>query len=99
MIPLKTLEDLVHLNPDYVIIASPTSHHFHRLDFLDKRLKNKKLLVEKPLFEKNYDFFPKNNKVYVGYNLRFNPLISSLKEKLNDSPLKLTSKLELAVSW
>jgi len=84
---LKTLEDLVHLNPDYVIIASPTSHHFHHLDFLDKRLKNKKLLVEKPLFEKNYDFFPKNNKVYVGYNLRFNPLISSLKEKLKDKDI------------
>ena len=60
---LNSLEDLVVLNPDYVVIASPTSFHFSHLDFLDKKLKNKKILVEKPLFEKDYDFLPKNNKV------------------------------------
>jgi CMP-N,N'-diacetyllegionaminic acid synthase len=80
----SSLEELVEYDPDYIVIASPTSYHFEQLNFLEDNLYEKKILIEKPLFEKNHDFVPKRNKVYVGYNLRFNPLISSLKNRLKD---------------
>ena len=40
-------------------------------------------MVEKPLFEKRHNIPQKNFKnVYVGYNLRFNPIIKSFTESL-----------------
>ena len=39
--------------------------------------------MEKPLFEKYKKFRIINNKVFVGYNMRFNPLISFIKKIVN----------------
>tara|TARA_Y100001970_G_scaffold15871_1_gene17853 strand:+ start:38643 stop:39563 length:921 start_codon:yes stop_codon:yes gene_type:complete len=81
-IPYKTidsLEKIIDLNPDYIVIASSTSKHFSHLKFLVENLSNKKILVEKPLFNSNYDLDVKNNKVFVGYNLRFHPILQKIK--------------------
>ena len=75
------VKDIINFNPDYIIISSYTSEHFKQLKFFNKLLSNKKILVEKPLYENLYN---KNiivkNKIYVGYNLRFHPLIKLIKK-------------------
>ncbi len=69
---------------DLFIIANITTHHFKTLEILDKSVKEKTILVEKPLFEKDINFFPsKNNKIYIAYLLRFNPLIKDLKNLID----------------
>ena len=40
------------------------------------------MLVEKPIFSKYVKFYPKKNKFFVTYNLRFHPILSYLKPKL-----------------
>ena len=69
-------KSIIKLNPDYVIIASDTNLHYQHLLFLNKILKNKIFLIEKPIFHKKIKNLMKlNNRVFVGYNLRFDPMI------------------------
>ena len=72
--------DIKKINPDYVLIASPTSKHLKDLIAVDKLIKNKVTLIEKPLFNKKTKYLPKNNKVLVAYNMRFHPIIEYLKK-------------------
>jgi CMP-N,N'-diacetyllegionaminic acid synthase len=44
---------------------------------------NKIILVEKPLFHKYKNISLKKNKIFVNYNLRFNPVISFLRKIKN----------------
>lgn len=76
---LSSLEDIHQLNPDYIVIASPTNRHYNELKFLEEHFDGKKILVEKPLFDSMIDFQVLNNEVYVGYNLRFHPLINKVR--------------------
>ena len=80
----KTLRNLSDLKtkPSYIVIASSTSEHFKQLKYIEKNFKSVPVLVEKPLFEKNKKFNIKNNKVFVGYNLRFHPIIKYLKKNI-----------------
>ncbi|MDL0108727.1 Gfo/Idh/MocA family oxidoreductase [Campylobacter felis] len=67
------------------IIANITTKHLKTLQFLDKRLKNKSILVEKPLFEKNYSFKESGkNRIFVAYLLRFHSVVEKLRELLKD---------------
>ena len=70
------------------IIANITIKHYKTLQFLDKRLKNKSILVEKPLFEKSYPFKESGrNHIFIAYLLRFHLVILTLKELLRgDKP-------------
>ncbi len=81
-ITYKMLEDVPNLNIyDYFIIASETVKHYVQLKFLCARVKNKKILVEKPLFEKIHSKLNLNqNQVFVAYNLRFHPIIQKIKK-------------------
>jgi predicted dehydrogenase len=73
---------------DYVVIASPTSFHVETLSVLINFQFRGKILVEKPLFDKQYDFEIENNQpIYVGYNLRFNETLFFLKQLLSDEQL------------
>ena len=51
---------------------------------IEKKLKNTKVLIEKPLFDKFYNIRINklNNQYFVGYNLRFHPVIKFLKKKI-----------------
>ena len=69
-------------NIDYVIIANRTNEHFSTLKKINKILKNIIILVEKPLFDKSYKPMLLKNKVFVGYNMRFNPIISYIKQNI-----------------
>lgn len=80
---VKSYSAIKKINPTYFIISSRTSNHYKDLNFIIQNFKSKKILVEKPLFDK----FKKiknlnNNKVFIGYNLRLNPVIQYLKKYL-----------------
>ncbi len=80
---IYNLKKFKNINPNYIIVASPTRFHFNHLKYLEKNFKKIKILVEKPLFDKDRNLKIKNNKVFVGYNLRFHPVIKYIKKKLN----------------
>lgn len=76
----KTLEDVENIsNYDYFIIASETFKHFEQLQYLENNLSNKIIFCEKPLFNKSENLEIKKNRVFVGYVLRFHPLLQKLK--------------------
>ncbi len=70
-----------NFDPSIIVIASKTSKHFHDLKFVDKLVKKKIIIIEKPLFENYKKIKLKNNKYFVGYNLRFHPIIQFLKKQ------------------
>lgn len=77
----KNLEVVDKINQyDYFIIASDTNKHFEQLKFLEENVKNKLIFCEKPLFESKKYLEVKNNRIFVGYVLRFHPLFEKLKE-------------------
>jgi len=78
---------------EYVVIANKTSDHYDILAQLVKKGFQGKILVEKPVFEhfaKETSEFS-NLKLFVGYNLRFHPLISNLKDLLKKQSIISTA--------
>ena len=71
--------NFLKLNIDYIIVSNPSSLHFKFIKLIEKNFKNKKVLIEKPLFNKSYNLSLKENLYYVGYNLRFHPVIKKIK--------------------
>lgn len=89
-LPCKTInniDELNDINPEYIVLASNTALHYEQLRYIEKNFSGKTILVEKPLFEKEYDFQIKNNNVFIGYNLRFHPLLQMIKEKIDTKKL------------
>lgn len=84
---ITSLEEIPKLNPNYIVVASNTALHYKQLVFLENYLNGKKILVEKPLFDVFDDLKIKNNQVFVGYNLRFHPIMQLIKEKIVDRNL------------
>ncbi len=79
----ENLNEIKDLDFSLVVISSKTSDHYNHLKFIENNFKNKKIIVEKPLFSSPQKLKIKNNKVYVGYNLRFDPMIKFLKKIIN----------------
>ncbi len=80
----KSLDFVSDLNQyDYFVISSETNKHYEQLQFLEERVKDKLIFCEKPLFEAKRELKIKNNRVYIGYVLRFYPLLAKLKEILS----------------
>ena len=77
---ILSLEDIPAVNPDYLVISSATDQHYPHLKFLERHIEGRKILVEKPLFDSMVDFQVSHNDVYVGYNLRFHPMIKKIKD-------------------
>ncbi|WP_313892586.1 Gfo/Idh/MocA family oxidoreductase [Psychrobacillus sp.] len=78
-----TIEEAVICEkPDYIVVANETYLHEETLTKLQNIGYDEKVLVEKPLFstqsEKKFEFAF----LYVGYNLRFHPIIQKLYELL-----------------
>ena len=76
---VKNIESIKKLNPDYIIISSPTKFHFHHLLLVNKFLKGKRILIEKPLYSELKNLKNVKNKIFVGYNLRNLKIIKFLK--------------------
>lgn len=66
-------------NPDYIVIANQTKKHYDSLVELANYGFKGSILVEKPLFH-TVKSIPNNNfkQGYVGYNLRFNPILQKI---------------------
>ncbi len=79
---ILSLNDIPSLNPHYVVIASKTSMHYDQLCFLEDNMKGKTIFIEKPLFDSYKDLSVHNNKIFVGYNLRFHAVMQLVKEKV-----------------
>lgn len=73
-------KEIKSYNPDITIISSTTDKHFKHLEYVNSILKNKVILVEKPLFHKPMELKKIQNKIFVGYNLRFHPIIKFIKK-------------------
>lgn len=81
----KKLDEISDLSIyDYFIIASETNKHFEQLKYLEENVSGKSIFCEKPLFETNKKLIIKKNKVFVGYVLRFHPLLQKLKDFIKD---------------
>ena len=75
----QKLEDIDDLSfYDYFIISSETVKHYEQLKYICSEVDNKKILVEKPLYDKNYKEINTNNKIFTAYNLRFHPVLQKL---------------------
>ena len=74
--------DILNYNPDYILVCTETYQHYQSINMIEKNFRNKVVLVEKPLFHKSIKCNFKNNKYYVGYNLRFHPVIKFIKDKI-----------------
>lgn len=79
----ENLDAVEHLDSyDYFVISSETHKHYEHLKYLESRLRNKTIFCEKPLFETYKELNITHNRVFVGYVLRYHPLIQRLKEEL-----------------
>lgn len=75
-------EELKEVNPDFIIISNPTSHHLESI--LELQNSNIPLFIEKPLFNK-LETLPKlKQKSYVACNLRFLDSLRFVKEYIKD---------------
>jgi len=84
---ISNINEIKKISPDYIIISSRTSEHFMHLSFIEKNFKNRLILVEKPLFDTSKNLKIKNNKVFVGYNLRYHPIINFIKNFIKNKKI------------
>tara|TARA_B100000963_G_scaffold293016_1_gene263345 strand:+ start:21262 stop:22167 length:906 start_codon:yes stop_codon:yes gene_type:complete len=84
----KDFNKLKLFGPSMIVICSPSSRHYIQFTKIEKNFKNIIVLIEKPVFEKFYKL-PKmlKNRYYVGYNLRFHPVIIFLKNFLRNKKI------------
>lgn len=72
---------------DYFIISSETVKHYEQLKYICSKVNNKKILVEKPLYDKTHDAINSNNEIFTAYNLRFHPVMQKLSNILKDEEI------------
>jgi CMP-N,N'-diacetyllegionaminic acid synthase len=68
----------------YFIIASETHLHLDQLIYINSRVQNKTILIEKPIFNKKPNNITLQNQIFVGYNLRFDPILERVKRILSN---------------
>ena len=79
----SNLEDIKDLHIyDYFIISNETTKHFEQLKYVCSKVEHKKILVEKPLYDKVYEKIETTNTIFTAYNLRFHPVLAKLTELL-----------------
>ena len=77
-----------NFNPDYIIICSPSTHHFNHFKIIEKIFSGKLVLIEKPLFDKKNKVSKKlNNRYFVNYNLRYNPVLQFIRNYIKDKKI------------
>lgn len=72
--------------PEYVVVATPTNEHAVTLENLARHGFDGWVLVEKPLFESVREPLRSGFRgLFVGYNLRFHPVLRTLRERMADA--------------
>lgn len=89
---INDLVEILKINPDFVILSTPTSLHFSSLKFLISN--NINILSEKPLVqnEKEWTYLKKlllnsTSKNRIIYNLRLHPCVQKVKQLLAKNKL------------
>lgn len=85
---VKNIYDFSELDDDYNIafITNPTSLHYATLQKIKEKASY--FFVEKPLFEKNYDYIPINpDNYYVAAPLRYKKTLLAAKEIIEDNKI------------
>lgn len=72
---------------NYIVISTITSEHLFYLQKVDNIFYNKKVLIEKPLGTKVIKKRYKNNDYFIGYNLRYHPLLQKMKTLLKNKQI------------
>lgn len=72
-------------SPEYLVVASATNEHLTDLKIIGDCGYRGKVLIEKPLFGSNSEIpeIAPDDK-FVGYNLRFHPVVRQLQSRLRD---------------
>lgn len=85
----NTMSDaLKQFAPDYIVVANETSAHYATLSTLQDNGFTKPVLVEKPLWSSRERALPQPfANLYVGYNLRFHPVLQALRRLLAGRPI------------
>lgn len=87
-VTFKNLQEVDNLKQyDYIVIASETYKHFEQLEYLENHISDKLIFCEKPLFETNKELTILKNRIFVGYVLRFHPLMQKLKHHLENEKI------------
>ena len=85
---IKNISDVINITVyDYFIISSETVKHYEQLKYICKKVNNKKILVEKPLYNHVNKDIKTNNKIITAYNLRFHPILKKLKQILKNEQI------------
>lgn len=73
---------------DYAVVANETASHLRSLNDLGKGGFRGVVLVEKPIFDQ-YSAIPEYpfSKIFVGYNLRFHPVLQKLRNLLMNAKI------------
>lgn len=89
---IDTLEEILLIKPNFVVVSNPTALHYETLQFLISN--NINVLCEKPLLSSKKQWAPLENslKKYNGkskvvYNLRLHPCVQKVKEILEDNSI------------
>lgn len=78
-----SIDDVPYIQEyEYFIIASKTVNHFSDLSKVCRLTTGKLVLVEKPLFSTFNNSIDWPGRIYVGYNLRFHPILQRMKMEL-----------------
>ena len=75
----NSTKDALAWEPDYCVVASKTKEHMRDLSRMWDS--GARILVEKPLFDKPSHCWPRDD-VFVGYNLRFHPVVRELRDRI-----------------
>jgi CMP-N,N'-diacetyllegionaminic acid synthase len=80
----RALDDVPAIDAyDYYVIASDTARHWEQYLFLDARVRDKTILIEKPVFDLWHSVPVPANRVFTGYNLRFHPALQEARRHVN----------------
>ncbi len=72
---------------DYVVVCDETARHYQTLKDLERNGFVGRVLVEKPLFDRIYPRQVWPFDIFIGYNLRYHPVIRRIEELVKDIPL------------
>lgn len=86
---IKKISDIKSVNPNFIIICSPTKLHFDQLKKINSLFRNRRILIEKPLFDEFKKINKINNKVFVGFNLRTLKIIKFVKSFIRKNKNKI----------
>lgn len=81
----SSLEQVKNFKFSYIVVANNSNLHYSTLKKIENFFFKTKVLIEKPLFTKISKIKKKlKNNYFVGYNLRFNPIIDFIKNYSKD---------------